>query len=135
MIDHLSFSVTNFTQSMNFYDQTLELLGITRLMTFEMPEHHVAGYGNNDKPFFWIGTDAHPNTQEFIGKSRGFHVAFAAPNVASIDAWYKKCLALGATDNGAPGPRPEYHPGYYAAFVIDLNGWRLEAVLHDYKKS
>lgn len=51
MIDHISFSVINFTQSMNFYDQTRELLGITRLMTFETHEHKVADYGKDDKPF------------------------------------------------------------------------------------
>ena len=73
------------------------------------------------------------NTQEAIGKARGFHVAFKAPRILSIKKQYQKCLELGGKDNGAPGPRPEYHPGYYSAFIIDPNGWRLEAVLHDYK--
>jgi hypothetical protein len=60
-------------------------------------------------------------------------IAFRANSVDAINAWYKKCLALDAKDNGVPGPRSEYHLGYYAAFVVDLNGYRLEAVLHDYK--
>jgi catechol 2,3-dioxygenase-like lactoylglutathione lyase family enzyme len=132
MLDHLSFSVKNFQESIRFYDETLIILGIERLMTFETDEHKVAGYGSNDKPFFWIGTEAASNTRELIGAASGFHVAFTAPSVATINAWYQKCLDLGGTDNGKPGVRPEYHPGYYGAFIIDPNGWRIEAVLHDY---
>jgi len=132
MLDHISFSVKNYKQSVQFYDETLALLGIKRLMTFENEEHNVAGYGSNNKPSFWIGTEAKPNLQEFIGKTRGFHVAFSAPSVDSINAWYQKCLELGGASNGAPGPRPEYHPGYYAAFIVDPNMYRLEAVLHHY---
>lgn len=134
MIDHVSFSVNDFAKSILFYDETLKILGIERLMTFDTDEHKVASYGNNGKPFFWIGVDAQPNTQESVGKARGFHLAFAAPTLESIHEWHKKCLSMGGTDNGAPGPRPEYHPGYYAAFIIDPNGWRLEAVLHNYRK-
>lgn len=132
MLDHISFSVTHYASSIKFYDETFKCLGIERLMIFETEEHHVAGYGSNGKPFFWIGEEATPNLEEFVGKARGFHIAFHAPTVDAIHAWYQKCLELGAIDNGAPGPRPEYHPGYYAAFVIDSNGYRLEAVLHDY---
>lgn len=133
MIDHLSFSVRDFAQSMYFYDKTLPLLGYERIMTFDTEEHKVAGYGTANKPSFWIGTDAHPNLAEYLGKARGFHVAFSAPSIESIHKWYAHCLELDGTDNGKPGPRPEYHPGYYAAFIIDPNGWRLEAVLHTYQ--
>jgi len=133
MFDHISFSVNDFSQSQNFYDETLKILGIERLMTFDTEEGQVAGYGVNDKPSFWIGADHKPNLQENVGNARGFHIAFLAPNVESIKNWYQKCLELGAKDNGTPGSRPEYHPGYYAAFVTDPNGWRLEAVLHNYQ--
>jgi len=51
---------------------------------------------------------------------------FVAPNIEAIHQWYAKCLELGGIDNGAPGPRPEYHPGYYGAFIVDPNGWRIE---------
>lgn len=133
MLDHISISVKDFQQSVEFYDQTLKILGITRLMTFDTSEHQVAGYGIGGKPYFWIGTEEHSNSEEFIGKARGFHIAFKGQNIESINAWHDKCLKLGGIDNGAPGPRPEYHPGYYAGFIIDSNGWRIEAVLHDYK--
>jgi catechol 2,3-dioxygenase-like lactoylglutathione lyase family enzyme len=133
MLDHISFSVNDYSQSLKFYDETLKLLGVERLMTFETEEQNVAGYGIDNKPSFWIAAEAKPNENEFVGKARGFHVAFKAPDVDSIKAWYKKCLEHGAKDNGAPGPRPEYHPGYYAAYITDPNGWRLEAAVHDYK--
>mgnify|MGYP000314165542 CR=1 FL=1 len=132
MLDHISFSVHCFQSSLEFYDETLKILGIIRLMTFDTKEHQVAGYGIDGKPSFWIGVDAKPNNEEFVGKARGFHVTFKGPNVEAIKAWHQKCVELGGIDNGAPGPRPEYHPGYYAGFIIDPNGWRIEAVLHDY---
>jgi catechol 2,3-dioxygenase-like lactoylglutathione lyase family enzyme len=124
--------VNNYQQSLNFYDQTLKLIGIERLMTIEKDEYKMAGYGAKDNPFFLIGEDKEPNLNEFVGKARGFHVAFLAPNIQSIQAWYKKCIELGGTDNGKPRPRPEYEEGYYAAFITDPNGWRIEAVLHNY---
>lgn len=133
MLDHISFSVNDFPQSLKFYDETLEIIGIERLITFETEEQNVAGYGVNGKPYFWIGAETNPNKDEHIGKARGFHIAFKAPSVESIKAWHKKSLELGAQDNGHPGPRPEYHAGYYAAYIIDPNGWRIEAVLQDYK--
>jgi len=135
MIDHISFSVKNYRESRKFYDETLICLGIECLMVFETEEHQVAGYGSKGKPFFWIGKDINPNTQEFVGKTRGFHIAFQASSIKTIHNWYQKCLKFGGKDNGAPGPRPEYHPGYYAGFVVDPNGYRLEAVLHDYKEN
>lgn len=132
MLDHVSFSVNDYKKSVKFYDETLKVLGIERLMTFETDEQNVAGYGIQGKPYFWIGSEVKPNYSESIGKARGLHIAFKANDVASIDAWHAKCLELGGKDNGKPGPRPEYHPGYYGAFIIDPNGWRIEAVFHGY---
>jgi catechol 2,3-dioxygenase-like lactoylglutathione lyase family enzyme len=133
MLDHISFSVNNYEESQSFYDDTLEILGYTRLMTFDTDEHKVAGYGRDQKPSFWIGSESKPNANEAVGKARGFHVAFLAPSVEAITKWHSRCLELGGQDNGAPGLRPEYYPGYYGAFIIDPNGWRIEAVLHDYQ--
>ncbi len=129
MIDHTSIAVSDFTKALHFYDATLGELGYTRLMIFE--DSQTAGYGANNKPAFWISTQG--NSEEFIGKARGVHIAFLAPNVETINNWYQRCLKLGGVDNGAPGPRKEYHPGYYGAFIIDPDGWRIEACLHDYK--
>ena len=89
MIDHISFSVNNFDESVRFYDTTLACLGLERLMTFESHEHRVAGYGKDNKPFFWIGVDAKPNASEFVGKTRGFHVAFRA-----LWLWKRLCKYL-----------------------------------------
>ena len=132
MLDHISFSVNDYQQSVKFYDATLRELGIERLMTFDEDEQQVAGYGIGCNLCFWIGAEVNPNQQEHVGQARGLHVAFQAPNAEAIQAWYKKCLELGGKDNGAPGRRPEYHPGYYSAFIIDPNGWRIEAVMHNY---
>ncbi len=134
MIDHCSFSVKNYQESLNFYDDVLGTLGYARIMTLDIPEHDVmtAGYGSGYKPFFWIGPMG--KADEEIGRARGMHIAFLAPTIQSIHEWYAKGLALGAQDNGAPGPRPEYHPGYYGAFLVDPNGWRIEACLHTYKQ-
>jgi len=59
----------------------------------------------------------------------GFHLAFAAPDRGSVDAFHAAALRLGARDDGAPGLRPHYGPDYYAAFVIDPDGYRIEAVI------
>lgn len=85
MLDHISFSVNSYSSCVKFYDETLKLLGITCLMTFETTEHNVAGYGANGKPFLWIGEEANPNLQEFVGKARGSHAAFD-PNGYRIEA-------------------------------------------------
>jgi len=70
-------------------------------------------YGRDRKPSFWIGRSKNlVQEDEQIGKARGLHVAFSAPDVESVHKWYEACLALGGKDNGSPGPREEYHPGY-----------------------
>ena len=134
MIDHASISVNNYEKSLIFYDQTFTELGYKRNMTIDIPEKNIqtAGYGKGDKPSFWISPMG--NKDENVGKARGVHFAFLAPSTEVVDAWYKKCLELGGKDNGAPGPRPYYHPGYYGAFIIDPDGWRIEAVFHNFKK-
>jgi len=132
MIDHISFSVKNFDESLKFYDETLNVLGAKRLMNFETDDYRVAGYGTEGRPFLWISVETAPNEEEFVGKARGFHAAFSASSIEEVKSWYQKCLELGGTDNGKPGPRPHYHPGYFGAFIIDPNGWRIEAAFHGF---
>ncbi len=91
-----------------------------------------AGYGIGEKPCFWISSQG--SDEEDIGHARGVHIAFSTNSVDAVQHWHQKCLELGGTDNGVPGPRPEYHPGYYGAFIIDPNGWRIEACFHTYSK-
>lgn len=135
MIDHTSISVNNYEKSLIFYDKTLAVLGYKRIITIDMPEHQVkvAGYGSGIKPSFWISPMG--KVHEHIGKARGVHFAFLAQNRQAVDAWHKTCLELGGVDNGKPGARFEYHPGYYGGFIIDPDGWRIEAVFHDYAKT
>ena len=131
MLDHFSLSVKDYDQSLKFYDETLKILGYERVMSFDMPDGKFAGYGKDKKPSFWISSTG--RADEDIGHARGVHCAFLAPNIKAIHEWYQKALELGAQDNGAPGVRPEYHPGYYGAFTVDPSGWRIEACFHGYE--
>lgn len=134
MLDHLSFAVKDYDSSVIFYDQTLAILGYKKEASLEFPGGRASGYGTGGvRPRFWISSGG--LEKEEIGLAKGLHVAFRAPSVRSVQEWYQQCLLLGATDNGEPGPREYYHAGYYGAFVIDPNGWRLEACLHDYQET
>ena len=122
MFDHLSFGVSSLVRSLAFYDAVLAPLGVKRL--FNLPD--IAAYSAGTYPMFWIG-----NRREFTNEvSKGFHLAFAADNRPAVDAFYQQAIAFGAKDDGKPGLRSHYHPNYYAAFVIDPDGYRIEAVCH-----
>lgn len=127
VIDHVMIYVQDYLKSRAFYDNTLALLGIKRLMTFD--RKNVAGYGADIKPYFWLSDQVNKGKEEEVGK--GMHIAFSAPSRAAVDQWYTECLKFGGIDNGKPGLRSEYHPSYYAAFIIDPDGWRIEAVYHN----
>ncbi|WP_224246511.1 VOC family protein [Hyalangium gracile] len=118
MLDHIMLRVKDYDVSKRFYDELLPTLGYKRVMEFG----EVGGYGDDIKPYFWIGAgpDTHPRT----------HIAFIAKDHAAVDAFHAQALKLGAKDDGAPGLRLEYHPSYYAAFVIDPDGHNIEAVCH-----
>ena len=122
MLDHITFGISDFQRSSAFYDAALAPLGIKPL--FVVPKEHtngvdVVGYGDT-RPFFWIAAQ-----DALHGK---FHVAFTAQTRAEVDAFYAAALAAGGTDNGPPGPRPHYDPNYYGAFVLDPDGFNIEAV-------
>jgi catechol 2,3-dioxygenase-like lactoylglutathione lyase family enzyme len=125
MIDHLSTAVTDITKARAFYDAVLSTLGAGRLISFEREGIRISGYGREGKPSFWIVERAGEKAAPRQG-----HLAFGASNRPAVDAFYETALAAGATDNGAPGLRPHYHADYYASFVIDPDGHRLEAVCH-----
>ena len=117
MIDHLTLTVRDVDRSVEFYTRALAPLGYRMLMEFE----RVYGFGD-DKPYLWIKEDDVPTPPQ--------HLAFEAHSRAEVDAFYAAALAAGARDNGPPGLREQYHPTYYAAFVIDLDGNPIEAVNH-----
>jgi catechol 2,3-dioxygenase-like lactoylglutathione lyase family enzyme len=125
MIDHLGISVKNHAASRAFYLAALAPLGIGVVMAVSKEESGApsdfTGLGSEGKPFFWIG-EGQPDG--------GMHLAFVAKTRAQVDEFYRAALAAGAKDNGPPGIRAHYHPNYYGAFVIDINGVNLEAVCH-----
>ena len=125
MIDHISIQVGDIEQARSFYDRVMTALGATRLMSFERGEVKISGYGRNNAPAFWIAQVSGNSTLSHSG-----HIAFAAVDRGSVDGFHAAALAGGASDNGAPGLRPDYHENYYAAFLIDPDGNRLEAVCH-----
>ena len=119
MIDHTGVIVGNFEASRRFYAAALAPLGYELLLEFHAS---VAGFGEQGKPDFWIA-QGEPNTPRI-------HVAFRAGTRREVDAFYEAALGAGARNNGAPGLRPQYHPDYYGAFVLDLDGHNIEAVYH-----
>jgi catechol 2,3-dioxygenase-like lactoylglutathione lyase family enzyme len=125
MLDHLSIAVSDIEKARTFYDAILATLGGQRLMNMDRPGVRLSGYGRDRHPCFWIAAMADTAAVALPG-----HVAFAAPDRSAVDAFHGAALAAGASDNGAPGLRPHYHPNYYASFVIDPDGNRLEAVCH-----
>ena len=117
MLDHVTIGVSDLTRAREFYDYALKPLGIERLYA---EAQSFSGYGAGKKAFFWIGAR--------VSVITGAHVAFTAPDRATVDAFHAAALAAGGRDNGAPGPRPHYHRHYYAAFVLDPDGHNIEAV-------
>ncbi|MBY0335122.1 MAG: VOC family protein [Acetobacteraceae bacterium] len=122
MLAHLSFGVADLDRAMAFYDAALAPLGAVRV--WQVPDQ--AGYGAPGGP----DRLALKRRDGAAPPGPGFHLAFAAPDRAAVDAFHAAALAAGGTDNGAPGLRPHYGPHYYAAFVVDPDGHRLEAVFN-----
>ncbi|NQV90732.1 VOC family protein [Candidatus Uhrbacteria bacterium] len=114
MIDHMTMSVSNLVQSKAFYDQALAPLGMHCLYEGE----GYVGYGVT-RPEFWIAQEEH------VSK---VHVAFSAKSEKEVQVFFDAAMDAGGTDNGKPGPRPEYHERYFGAFVLDPDGNNIEAV-------
>lgn len=124
IIDHVGIGVADYARAKAFYAAALAPLGITLVMEVAQNEQPgtACGFGRDGKPEFWIGSE---------GKTRPpAHIAFVAESRAAVQAFHAAALRAGGTDHGAPGLRPQYHPTYYAAFVLDLDGHNVEAVCH-----
>lgn len=122
MLHHLSFGVRDLVLSGAFYDAALGALGFRRV--FDGDES--IGYGlvdGQDLLLLNIDTGASP-------PGPGFHLAFTAPSGAAVDAFHAAALRIGGQDNGQPGLRPDYGPNYYAAFLIDPDGYKIEATIN-----
>lgn len=127
ILDHISINVTDFERSKAFYQAAFAPLGVALVM-----EHgHSAGFGRGGKPEFWIsGQQTSYQTAEQVHMITPVHVCLRAQSRAEVEAFYGAALAAGGRDFGAPGLRPQYHPGYYGAFVLDPDGHNIEAVIH-----
>jgi catechol 2,3-dioxygenase-like lactoylglutathione lyase family enzyme len=133
MLDHVSLRVADYDRSKRFYTAALAPLGYA----LAMESTSGAGFRRGYIPDFWIkqgepvSLGALPALLEPAGcGGPAVHVAFAGDDRATVDAFYRAALAAGARDNGAPGLRPSYHPNYYGAFVLDPDGYNIEAVCH-----
>ncbi|MEI9995726.1 MAG: VOC family protein [Rhizomicrobium sp.] len=120
MLSHLSLGVADLDRATAFYEAVLAPLGFACVWRNARGSGFGAPGGEDRLALFGRGADAR-------APGAGFHLCFAAPTRASVDAFHAAALAAGGTDAGAPGPRPQYGADYYAAFAIDLDGHKLEA--------
>jgi catechol 2,3-dioxygenase-like lactoylglutathione lyase family enzyme len=120
MIDHVSIEVRDLKASARFYERLLAPLGMTRVRE----RAGRVGFGKT-YPEFWVNERA---THEPPAADNGAHIALRATTTAAVDAFHAAAVAEGAQSDGAPGMRPEYSPHYYAAFIRDWDGNRIEAV-------
>ena len=129
LLDHVSIAVRDLDAARGFYDAIFAALRVPKV--YERSD--AIGYGARNRP----GDDAHSYISIYHSPSatadRRRHWCFRAPSAADVDAFHAAGLAAGGSDAGAPGLRTEYHPGYYAAFLEDPEGNRVEAVSHSGK--
>jgi catechol 2,3-dioxygenase-like lactoylglutathione lyase family enzyme len=123
MLHHVSIGVSDVAKAAEFYDAVLGALGYKRTAQY-LP--YAIGYGEGTSEF-WIQL---PHDKEAAAAGNGAHFGFSARNSEAVHRFHEVALANGGTDNGAPGPRPDYGPDYYGAFVIDPFGNKIEATLH-----
>jgi catechol 2,3-dioxygenase-like lactoylglutathione lyase family enzyme len=127
LLDHVSIAVSDLTRARPFYDAIMSALGADKV--YDRPD--ALGYGTRCRP----GDAAHTYLAVYssagpFGPSRR-HWCFKAATRPTVDAFHRAGLAAGGTDDGPPGVRAHYHPEYYAAFLLDPDGNRVEAVCHD----
>lgn len=115
VIDHMGTTVRDLKWARGFYKAALGAIGMRINMDFDT----AFGFGSAGQNIFWLSGD-----KKATG---GGHYAFRVDHPEEVDAFHAAAVAAGGTDNGGPGPRPNYGPNYYAAFVIDPDGYRLEA--------
>jgi len=118
MIDHFTLKVSDYAKSKAFYTAALKPLDYAVAMEFGVN----CGLGVSGKPDLWLAQEA--------DSVRPTHFALHTKDRKTVDAFYAAALAAGARDNGPPGVRTDYHPSYYAAFVLDPDGHNLEVVCH-----
>jgi catechol 2,3-dioxygenase-like lactoylglutathione lyase family enzyme len=124
MLDHIGLQVQDVGASLEFYLRAFAPIGMVEAMRFPYGDTMAVGLAGPDGvPDFWLGPPTGAETREL-------HVAFSAPDRAAVDAVHEAAVAAGAEVLHAPKEWPEYHPGYYAVFLRDLDGHNVEAVHH-----
>jgi catechol 2,3-dioxygenase-like lactoylglutathione lyase family enzyme len=132
MLDHVFVSVGDLPTSINFYELALAPLGIRHTVDYDGaagPAGHpdLKGFGSNGRVYFWLRVGA--------ADARAVHVGFVADSQQKVDAFYAAAIKAGATDNGPPGARLYYDPRYYAANVLDPDGYSIEVVYKSWQHS
>ena len=118
MIDHISIGVSDLERARRFYTPVLATIGLTQLRDWPA----TVGFGKK-YPEFWIN-----HRPDLMGSDTGVHICLRALSTEAVDAFHAAALAFGGTSEGEPGLRPEYNERYYAAFVRDPDGNKIEAV-------
>jgi len=131
MLDHIFLPVSDIDRSIAFYTAALAPLGIAHQHDYageDGPPGHpdLKGFGTKGRVFFWL--------RDGIAGGRSVHVGFVATGAAQVDAAYAAAMAAGAKDNGPPGARLHYDPRYYAANVLDPDGYSLEFVYKSWQQ-
>jgi catechol 2,3-dioxygenase-like lactoylglutathione lyase family enzyme len=121
MIDHVSIAVRDLNTAASFYEPLLATLGMLKLR--EWPDAAI-GYGKK-YPEFWLNRRV---AMAPVAADSGAHICLRAPSIEAVDAFHAAALAAGGSSDGAPGFRAQYHESYYAAFIRDPDGNRIEAV-------
>ena len=126
-VSHVSLGTNDFAKAVDFYDAVLATIGVKRMV-----EYPTAVCYGREFPEFWLHPplDGSPATV-----ANGVHVGFTASSRQAVHAFWDKAIALGATADGEPGPRPLYGEPYYGCFVRDLDGHKIEAVYWDMGKA
>ena len=123
MFSHVTVGTNDFARAERFYDAVMDALGQPVLMQRDGGK----AWGEPTGPKLFVGAPFDGRPAE---RGNGWHAAFIAPDRATVDRAYASALANGGSDEGAPGPRPQYHPNYYAAYFRDPDGNKLQAVCH-----
>jgi len=121
LLGHISLGVTSLQRSSSFYDATMGALGYARVYSGAQ----AIGYGKQGTAADRLLLIQQPGP--VVPPGPGFHLAFVASSREAVDAFHREAMRAGGTDQGAPGPRRHYGPDYYAAFVLDPDGYKLEA--------
>ena len=120
-LSHVSVGVNNVARARAFYDPLMQILGLE----IRQADEESVDYGTDDGLAFSLET---PVDRKPATPGNGVHIAFEAPDHATVERFHREALRLGGRDAGAPGLRPEYSPTYYGAFVLDPDGNKIEAV-------